>query len=50
MGIVNDNRKVTDNNTESEPVVQETDETVRVNQLDINELKRSTSQLLIERS
>lgn len=50
MGIVNDSSKVTDNNTESEPVVQETDETVRVNQLDINELKRSTSQLLIERS
>ena len=50
MGIVNDNSKVTDNNTESEPVVQETDKIVCANQFDINELKRSTSQLLIERS
>lgn len=50
MGIVNDSSKVTDNNTESEPVVQETDKIVCVNQFDINELKRSTSQLLIERS
>lgn len=50
MGIVNHNSKVTDNNTESEPVVQETDKIVLVNQLDINELKRSSSQLLIKRS
>lgn len=50
MGIVNDSSKVTDNNTESEPVVQETDKIVCVYQFDINELKRSTSQLLIERS
>ena len=50
MGIVNHNSKVTDNNTESEPAVQKTHKIVRVNQLDMNELKRSTSQLLIERS
>ena len=50
MGIVNHNSKVTDNNTESEPVVQKTDKIVLVNQLDINELKRSSSQLLIKRS
>ena len=50
MGIVNHNSQVTDNNTESEPVVQETDKIVLVNQLDINELKRSSSQLLIKRS
>ena len=50
MGIVNHNSKVTDNNTESEPVVQETDKIVLVNQLDINELRRSSSQLLIKRS
>lgn len=50
MGIVNHNSKVIDNNTESEPVVQETDKIVLVNQLDINELKRSSSQLLIKRS
>ena len=50
MGIVNHNSKVTDSNTESEPVVQKTDKIVLVNQLDINELKRSSSQLLIKRS
>ena len=50
MDIVNDNSKVTDNNIELEPVVQETDKSIDVNQLDINQLKRSISQLSIERS
>lgn len=37
MDIVNYNSKVADKNIESEPVVQETDKRVDVNQLDINE-------------
>ena len=50
MDIVNYNSKVADKNIESEPVVQETDKRVDVNQLDINEWKRSVRQLSIERS
>ena len=37
MDMVNYNSKVADKNIESEPVVQETDKRVDVNQLDINE-------------
>ena len=41
MDMMNDNMDLSSNNLELEPVAQEIDETVDVNQLDVNELTRS---------
>lgn len=50
MDMMNDNMDLSSNNLELEPVAQEIDETVDVNQLDVNELTRSINQLLIYRN
>lgn len=50
MDMMNDNMDLSSNNLELEPVAQEIDETVDVNQLDVNELTRSINQLLIDRN
>ena len=50
MDMVYDNKGFTSDNVELELAVQETDETVKINQLNINELTRSVSQLSIDRN
>ena len=48
--MVYDNKGFTSDNVELELAAQETDETVKINQLNINELTRSVSQLSIDRN
>lgn len=50
MDMVYDNKGFTSDNVELELAAQETDETVKINQLNINELTRSISQLSIDRN
>ena len=50
MDMVYDNKGFTSDNVELELAAQETDETVKINQLNINELTRSVSQLSIDRN
>lgn len=50
MDMVYDNKGFTSDNVELELAAQETDETVKINRLNINELTRSVSQLSIDRN
>ena len=50
MDMVYDNKGFTSDNVELELAAQETDDTVKINQLNINELTRSVSQLSIDRN
>ena len=50
MDMVYDNKGFTSDNVELELAAQETDETVKINQLNINELTRSVSQLSTDRN